>query len=91
MQHGGNLVLIFFLLTCGGSFQKGHGGQQPKQRDPDFPLPSHLGQLVRENPKTFSGQPRNIVPSACPASSFGPPPRRPFLLKLINYRTLEFT
>ncbi|MEQ2263650.1 hypothetical protein XENORESO_010736 [Xenotaenia resolanae] len=23
MPHGGNLFLIFFLLTCGGSFQKG--------------------------------------------------------------------
>ncbi|MED6263793.1 Beta-catenin-like protein 1, partial [Characodon lateralis] len=49
-------------------------GQQPKQRDPDFPLPSHLGQLVQGNPKEFQGQPRNIVPPACPGSSSGPPP-----------------
>ncbi|MEQ2282632.1 hypothetical protein AMECASPLE_002718 [Ameca splendens] len=49
-------------------------GQQPKQRSPDFPLRSHLGQLVRGNPSAFSGQPRNIVPPAYPGSSFGPPP-----------------
>ncbi|MEQ2252927.1 hypothetical protein ILYODFUR_026849, partial [Ilyodon furcidens] len=52
----------------------GSRAQQPKQRDPDFPLPSHLGQLVRGNPKAFPGQPRNIVPPACPGSSSGPLP-----------------
>ncbi|MEQ2173566.1 hypothetical protein GOODEAATRI_033347 [Goodea atripinnis] len=55
----------------------GSWGQQPKQRDPDFPLPSHLGQLLRGNPKAFSGQARNIVPPACPGSSSGPPPGGP--------------
>ncbi|MEQ2222926.1 hypothetical protein ILYODFUR_031581, partial [Ilyodon furcidens] len=44
------------------------------QRDPDFPLSSHLGQLVRGYPKAFRGQPRNIVPPACPGSSSEPPP-----------------
>ncbi|MEQ2228679.1 hypothetical protein ILYODFUR_011333 [Ilyodon furcidens] len=51
----------------------GSQGQQPKQRDPDIPLPSRLGQLVRGNPKAFPGQPRDIVPPACPGSSSGPP------------------
>ncbi|MED6282046.1 hypothetical protein CHARACLAT_027922 [Characodon lateralis] len=41
----------------------GSWGQQPKQRDPDFPLP----------PKAFPDQARNIVPPACPGSSSGPP------------------
>ncbi|MEQ2221460.1 hypothetical protein ILYODFUR_016165 [Ilyodon furcidens] len=50
-------------------------GQQPKQRDPDFPLSSHLGQLIWLNPKAFPGQPRNIVPPACSGSSSGPLPR----------------
>ncbi|MED6269719.1 hypothetical protein CHARACLAT_002542 [Characodon lateralis] len=45
-----------------------------KQRDPDFPLPILLGQLVRKNPKAFPGQPRDIVPPPCPGSSSGPPP-----------------
>ncbi|MEQ2225605.1 hypothetical protein ILYODFUR_019254 [Ilyodon furcidens] len=60
---------IVFRLSDVGS-----RGQQPKQRDPDFSLPSHLGQLVRGNPKAFPGQLRNIVPPASPGSSSGPPP-----------------
>ncbi|MED6233434.1 hypothetical protein ATANTOWER_011738 [Ataeniobius toweri] len=52
----------------------GTRGQQPKQRDPDFAPPSHLGQLVQGNPKAFPGQPRNIIPPACPRSSSGSPP-----------------
>ncbi|MEQ2236142.1 hypothetical protein ILYODFUR_009436 [Ilyodon furcidens] len=34
----------------------------------------HLGQLIRGNPKAFPGQPRNIVPPACPGSFSGPCP-----------------
>ncbi|MED6242148.1 hypothetical protein ATANTOWER_000749 [Ataeniobius toweri] len=60
---------IVFCLSRVGS-----RGKQHKQRDPDFPLPSHLGQLVRGNPKASLGQPRNIVPPACPGSFSGPPP-----------------
>ncbi|MED6242193.1 hypothetical protein ATANTOWER_001460 [Ataeniobius toweri] len=60
---------IVFHLSEVGSW-----GQQPKQRDPDFPPPSHLGKLVQGNPKVLPGQPRNIVPPACPGSSSGPPP-----------------
>ncbi|PWA16680.1 hypothetical protein CCH79_00017500 [Gambusia affinis] len=40
----------------------------------DFPLPSHFFQLLWRNPKAFPGQPRDIVPPACPGSSPGPPP-----------------
>uniref|UniRef100_A0A3Q2UKG5 SH2 domain-containing protein n=1 Tax=Fundulus heteroclitus TaxID=8078 RepID=A0A3Q2UKG5_FUNHE len=50
---------VFFRLSGGG---------------PDVPLPSHLGQLLRRNPKAFPGQPGDIVPPACPGSSPGPPP-----------------
>ncbi|MEQ2204507.1 hypothetical protein XENOCAPTIV_014212 [Xenoophorus captivus] len=57
---------IVFCLSGVGS-----QGQQPKKRDPDFPLPSHLGHLIRDNPKAFLGQPRNNVPPACPRSSCG--------------------
>ncbi|MEQ2303907.1 hypothetical protein AMECASPLE_021542 [Ameca splendens] len=60
---------VVFHLSGVGSW-----GQQPKQRDPDFLLPNHLGHLVRGNPKAFPSQPRNIVPPACPGSSSGPPP-----------------
>ncbi|MEQ2307826.1 hypothetical protein AMECASPLE_022161 [Ameca splendens] len=52
----------------------GSRGQQPQHRDPDFPLRRHLGQLIWRNHKGFLGQPRNIVPPACPGSSSGPPP-----------------
>ncbi|MEQ2257836.1 hypothetical protein ILYODFUR_038915 [Ilyodon furcidens] len=51
----------------------GRGGSS-LSRDPDFSLPSHLGQLVWGNPKAFPGQSRNIFPPACPGSSSGPPP-----------------
>ncbi|MEQ2255054.1 hypothetical protein ILYODFUR_009835 [Ilyodon furcidens] len=60
---------IVFRLSGVGS-----RGQQPKQRDPDFPLLSLLDQLVQVNTKAFPGQPRDIVPPACPGSFSGPPP-----------------
>uniref|UniRef100_A0A8C6LSA8 Reverse transcriptase domain-containing protein n=1 Tax=Nothobranchius furzeri TaxID=105023 RepID=A0A8C6LSA8_NOTFU len=60
---------IFFHFSRVGS-----RGQQPKQRGPDFPLPSHLGQLLRGNPKAFHGQVRDIVLPACPGSTFRSPP-----------------
>ncbi|MEQ2203637.1 hypothetical protein XENOCAPTIV_001639, partial [Xenoophorus captivus] len=52
----------------------GSRGHQLKQREPGFPLPIHLGQLVHGNPKAFPGQPRNVVLPACPGSSSSPPP-----------------
>ncbi|KAL3970244.1 alcohol-forming fatty acyl-CoA reductase [Sarotherodon galilaeus] len=52
----------------------GSRGQQPKQRSPDLPLPSHLLQLIRGNTKAFPGQPRDIISPACPGSAPGPPP-----------------
>ncbi|XP_047226062.1 poliovirus receptor isoform X3 [Girardinichthys multiradiatus] len=49
-------------------------GQQTQQRCPDVPLPRNLLQLLRGEPKAFPGQPRDIVPPACPGPSPGPPP-----------------
>ncbi|CAI5669495.1 unnamed protein product [Oreochromis niloticus] len=56
------------------TLRAGSQGQQPKQRSPDVPLPSHLLQLIRGNTKAFPGQPRNISSPACPVSAPGPPP-----------------
>ncbi|MEQ2297085.1 hypothetical protein AMECASPLE_031119 [Ameca splendens] len=58
---------LFTLLT-------GSRGQQTQQRRPDVPLPRHLLQLLREEPKGLPGQPQDTVPSACPGSSPGPTP-----------------
>ncbi|MEQ2198914.1 hypothetical protein XENOCAPTIV_020799, partial [Xenoophorus captivus] len=52
----------------------GSRGQQTQQRRPDIPLPRHLLQLLRGEPKAFPGQPRDIVPPVCPGPSPGPPP-----------------
>ncbi|XP_062311935.1 uncharacterized protein LOC134016604 [Osmerus eperlanus] len=52
----------------------GSRGQQPKQGGPDFPLPGHFHQLFLGDPEAFPGQPRDIVPPACPGSSPGPLP-----------------
>ncbi|MEQ2292938.1 hypothetical protein AMECASPLE_027949 [Ameca splendens] len=41
-------------------------GHQSQQRRPDVPLPRHLLQLLWGEPKAFPGQPRDIVPPACP-------------------------
>uniref|UniRef100_A0A3Q3IA55 C2H2-type domain-containing protein n=1 Tax=Monopterus albus TaxID=43700 RepID=A0A3Q3IA55_MONAL len=60
---------IFVCLSGTGS-----RGQQSKQRCPDFPLSRHFLQLLRGNAEAFPGQPRDIVPPACPGSSPGPPP-----------------
>ncbi|MED6237286.1 hypothetical protein ATANTOWER_022098, partial [Ataeniobius toweri] len=48
--------------------------QQTQQRHPDVPLPRHLLQLLRGEPKAFQGQPRDIVPPASHGPSPGPPP-----------------
>ncbi|MED6250692.1 hypothetical protein ATANTOWER_005372 [Ataeniobius toweri] len=48
--------------------------QQSQQRRPDFPFPRHLFQLHWEKFEAFPGQPRDIVPPACPGPSPGPPP-----------------
>ena len=45
-----------------------------EQGHPDFPLPRHLLQLFREDPKVFPGQLSDIVTPACPGSSLGSPP-----------------
>ncbi|MED6272054.1 hypothetical protein CHARACLAT_026418 [Characodon lateralis] len=47
-------------------------GQQTQHRQPDDPLPRHLLQLLRGEPKAFPGQLRDIVPPACPGPSPGP-------------------
>ncbi|GAA6103505.1 uncharacterized protein LOC121641801 [Tachysurus ichikawai] len=52
----------------------GSRGQQTKQGRPDFLLPRHVLQLFRGNTEAFPGQPRDIVPSAYPGSTPGPPP-----------------
>ncbi|XDV17126.1 hypothetical protein PO909_016540 [Leuciscus waleckii] len=52
----------------------GRGGQQSKQRCPDFPLPGHFLQLFRGDTEAFPGQSGDIVPPACPRSSPWPPP-----------------
>ena len=36
-------------------------GQLSEQGHPDFPLPGHFLQLLREDPKAFPGQPSDIV------------------------------
>ncbi|TWW64582.1 hypothetical protein D4764_22G0002290 [Takifugu flavidus] len=51
----------------------GSRGQQPKERSPDFPLPSYFLQLIRRDPQAFPGQPRDIVSPTCPGSSRGSP------------------
>ena len=60
-------VIIYRLSGVGSR------GQQPKQGSPDFPLPSHFIQLFRWDPEVFPGQPKDIVPPACPGSSRAPP------------------
>ena len=62
---------IFFRLSGIGS-----RGQLSEQGHPDFPLPRHFLQLLREDPKAFPGQPSDIdiVTPACPGSSSGSPP-----------------
>uniref|UniRef100_A0A8C6NX42 Ig-like domain-containing protein n=1 Tax=Nothobranchius furzeri TaxID=105023 RepID=A0A8C6NX42_NOTFU len=52
------LVLLVLIVSAG----------------PDIPLPSHLDQLLRGNPKAFPGQVRDIVPPPCPGSTFRPSP-----------------
>ncbi|MEQ2254086.1 hypothetical protein ILYODFUR_000121 [Ilyodon furcidens] len=74
MESNTVLLLAYPSIHCLPLSVVGSQGQQPKQRDPDFPLPSHLDQLIQGNPKAFPGQLRNIVPLACPGSSSGPPP-----------------
>ncbi|TWW80518.1 hypothetical protein D4764_01G0003330 [Takifugu flavidus] len=51
----------------------GSRGQQPKERSPDFPLPSYLFQLIRRDPQAFPDQSRDIVSPTCPGSSQGSP------------------
>ncbi|MED6273802.1 hypothetical protein CHARACLAT_010143 [Characodon lateralis] len=58
----------------GAQHETGMRWQQTQQRHPDVPLPRHLLQLLRVEPKAFPGQPRDTVPPACPGSSPGPPP-----------------
>ncbi|MED6253369.1 hypothetical protein ATANTOWER_027734, partial [Ataeniobius toweri] len=53
-------------------------GQHTQQKHPDVPLPRHLLQLFRGEPKAFPGQPRDIVSPACPGPSPGIPPEEGF-------------
>ena len=59
---------IFFRLSGVGS-----RGEQPKEGNPDFPLPGHFVQLFPGDPEAFPGQLRDVVSPACPGSSPGPP------------------
>lgn len=54
------------------------------KRDPEFPLPNHLGQFLWRNPKAFLSRPKNMVPPACPMSLFGSPPRGTCLIELTS-------
>ncbi|KAL3971691.1 carboxypeptidase N regulatory subunit [Sarotherodon galilaeus] len=69
----------------------GSRGQQPKQRSPDLPLPSHLLQLIRGNTKAFPGQPRDIIsPAPLPAATSVPTEEKrrtvgTLVLLLLNY------
>ncbi|MEQ2180078.1 hypothetical protein GOODEAATRI_032007 [Goodea atripinnis] len=81
--------IIFFILLFNGTFHGtrtrripfhsglGRGGSR-LSRHPDVPLPRHLLQLLREEPKAFPGQPRDIAPPKCPGPSPGPPPEEGF-------------
>lgn len=68
-QHSSIRPSIFFH-----SSRVGLWGHQPKQRNSDFPLLSHLAQLLLGNSKTFPGQLWNIVLPACSRPSYGSPP-----------------
>ncbi|TWW62190.1 hypothetical protein D4764_04G0008370 [Takifugu flavidus] len=39
----------------------GSRGQQPKERSPDFPLPSYFFQLIRRDPQAFPDQSRDSL------------------------------
>ncbi|MED6239507.1 hypothetical protein ATANTOWER_007269 [Ataeniobius toweri] len=65
----GVLVLVIFRFI-----RDRVAGAADSAETPDVPLPRHLLQLLRVEPKAFPGQPRDIVPPACPGSSPGPPP-----------------
>ncbi|MEQ2282313.1 hypothetical protein AMECASPLE_039267 [Ameca splendens] len=47
------------IMYSSSSASSGSRGQQTQQRRPDVPLPRHLLQLLRVEPKAFPGQPRH--------------------------------
>ncbi|KAK5607914.1 hypothetical protein CRENBAI_008729 [Crenichthys baileyi] len=52
--------VVLKFVKEGVSFGKtGSRGQQTQQRHPEVPLPRHLLQLLRGEPKAFPGQPRD--------------------------------
>ena len=60
----------------------GSQGQLPKQKGPDVPVYGHLLQLLQllqGNTKVLPGQPRDIIPPACPGCTLGPPPSWTYL------------
>ena len=52
----------------------GSGSQHPQKGNPDSPLPGHFHQLLKGDPEAFPGQPRDIIPPACPGSAPRSPP-----------------
>ncbi|MEQ2287337.1 hypothetical protein AMECASPLE_011327 [Ameca splendens] len=62
---------LLFLVLVFRFIQDRVAGAADSAEMPDVPLPRHL---LRGEPKAFPGQPRDIVPPACPGSSPGPPP-----------------
>ncbi|MED6282320.1 hypothetical protein CHARACLAT_030852 [Characodon lateralis] len=74
-------IIDHFYLTFNYSYLSspalsgtGSRGQHTQQRRTEVPLPRHLLQLLRTEPKVFPGQLRDIVPPACPGLPPGPPP-----------------
>lgn len=49
------ITIFFFLSILWNLFNAGLQGQQPQERSPDLPFPSHLLQFVQGNTKVFPG------------------------------------
>ena len=64
------LYSIFHLSFFYHLSRVGWWGQQHKPGSPDFPR-SYFAQLFQGDPEAFPGQPRDIIPPACPESSWG--------------------
>ena len=61
--QGLSSLLIKPLSSYSALSGVGSWGQQPKERSPDFPLPSHFIQLFPGDPEAFPGQPRDSFSS----------------------------
>lgn len=63
------LISIFYQISRFGS----------AQRNPHFPHPGHLFQLICGDAELLSSHPRDIISSAGPVSEQGPPPSKIWL------------